>query len=91
MAGRGEGFGIVYLEALACGVPTVGSTADGSVDALRNGELGILVNPDDPADIERGILSALARPKHVEPGLTYFAYSSFQQRVHGMIDDCSPA
>ena len=91
MPGRGEGFGIVYLEALACGLPTVGSTLDGSVDALRNGELGILVNPDDPADIERGILAALARPKRVDPGLAYFSVARFEQRLHELLDRKLPA
>jgi glycosyltransferase involved in cell wall biosynthesis len=44
---KGEGFGIVYLEALACGKPTLGGDRDGAIDALCNGELGVLVNPDD--------------------------------------------
>jgi glycosyltransferase involved in cell wall biosynthesis len=44
---RGEGFGIVYLEALACGKPTLGGDRDGAIDALCQGELGVLVNPDD--------------------------------------------
>ena len=35
MPGRGEGFGIVYLEALACGVPVVASSLDASREAVR--------------------------------------------------------
>ena len=91
MPGRGEGFGIVYIEALACGLPTVGSLADGSVDALKNGELGILVDPDDAQDVKRGILAALQRPKAVSPGLDDFAYPAFQRRVHGIVDQWSAA
>jgi phosphatidylinositol alpha-1,6-mannosyltransferase len=60
MPGRGEGFGIVYLEALACGVPVVASQVDGSQEAVREGALGILVDPNDAEDIKRGILEALA-------------------------------
>ena len=35
-----EGFGIVYLEALACGVSVLAGNADGSADPLQNGKLG---------------------------------------------------
>lgn len=47
MPGKLEGFGIVYLEALACGRPVVAGNRDGARDALLDGQLGILVDPDD--------------------------------------------
>ena len=47
MPSKGEGFGIVFLEALGCGKPVVAGNKDGSVDAVLNGELGVLVDPDD--------------------------------------------
>ncbi len=37
-----EGFGIVYLEAAACGVPAIGTTNCGAEDAIRHGETGFL-------------------------------------------------
>jgi glycosyltransferase involved in cell wall biosynthesis len=87
MPGRGEGFGIVYLEAMACGVPVVASKADGSREALRNGELGILVDPDKPEEIKAGILEALKRPRGVVPdGLDYFSYSNFEKRCHEILN-----
>lgn len=86
MPGRGEGFGIVYLEALACGIPTVGSTLDGSRDALMDGRLGILVNPDDREDLMRGIRGALARPRGVVPeGLSEFSSQRYEERVHEIV------
>lgn len=45
MPSVGEGFGIVFLEALACGIPVLGGNLDGTVDALADGELGKLVDP----------------------------------------------
>lgn len=59
MPSKGEGFGIVYLEALACGKPVLGGNQDGALDALCNGELGALVNPDDVAEIASVITSIL--------------------------------
>ncbi|MBW4481619.1 MAG: glycosyltransferase [Tildeniella torsiva UHER 1998/13D] len=59
MPSKSEGFGIVYLEALACGKPTVGGNQDGAIDALCNGELGILVDPDDVAQIASRLIEIL--------------------------------
>jgi len=81
MPGRGEGFGIVYLEAMACGVPVVGSQFDGSQDALKNGQLGPLVNPDDPGSLQAGLLQALNARKHIPAGLQDFSWPAFTRRV----------
>ena len=87
MPGRGEGFGIVYLEALACGVPVVGSVLDGSRDALLDGRLGVLVDPNDRADLLRGIREALRRPKGEVPVLlSEFSEDRFVGRVHAILD-----
>ncbi len=81
MPGRGEGFGFVFLEALACGVPVVGSQLDGSREALRGGELGELADPNDPATIRACILRALGRPRGIPLGLSYFEWPQFLNRV----------
>jgi glycosyltransferase involved in cell wall biosynthesis len=82
-----EGFGFVFLEAMACGIPVVASKVDGSREAVREGELGILVNPSDPEEIKAGIFEALSRPKGLVPkGLEYFSYGNFEQRCHRIVD-----
>ena len=43
-----EGFGIAFLEAAACGIPSVGTNAGGIPDAVLDGETGMLVEPDSP-------------------------------------------
>jgi glycosyltransferase involved in cell wall biosynthesis len=58
---KGEGFGIVYLEALACGKPTLGGDRDGAIDALCHGELGVLVNPDDVSAIAKTAIEILQK------------------------------
>jgi glycosyltransferase involved in cell wall biosynthesis len=55
MPSRGEGFGIVFLEAMASGVPVLSGNLDGSVDALAGGALGLVVNPDDIAAVANGL------------------------------------
>jgi phosphatidyl-myo-inositol dimannoside synthase len=42
----GEGFGIVYLEAMACGTPAIGLDVGGVADAMADGALGACVTPD---------------------------------------------
>ena len=61
MPSKGEGFGIVYLEALACGKPVLAGNKDGSVDALLNGELGVLIDPDNVVEIAAALTAMLTR------------------------------
>ncbi|MGD9583387.1 MAG: glycosyltransferase family 4 protein [Lysobacterales bacterium] len=91
MPGRGEGFGFVFLEALACGVPAVGSVLDGSREALREGELGELVDPRDAQSVRDGIVSALRRPIGIPSGLTYFAWPNFCKRLRTAVAALLPA
>ncbi|VAW24701.1 hypothetical protein MNBD_BACTEROID04-1589, partial [hydrothermal vent metagenome] len=46
-----EGFGLVYLEANACGVPVVGSKDSGAEDAILDGKTGFLVYQNDSNSI----------------------------------------
>ena len=61
MPSKGEGFGIVFLEAVACGKPVVAGNKDGSVDAVLNGQIGALVDPDSVNDIGLALVQILAR------------------------------
>jgi phosphatidylinositol alpha-1,6-mannosyltransferase len=54
-----EGFGISFLEASASGLPVVAGNSGGVADAVRDGETGLLVNPDSPEDIARALKSLL--------------------------------
>jgi glycosyltransferase involved in cell wall biosynthesis len=66
MPSQGEGFGIVYLEALACGKPVLAGNKDGSRDAVAEGELGLLVDPENTAEIASEIIRVLRR-EHSHP------------------------
>ena len=86
MPGRGEGFGIVYLEALACGVPVVASSADASQEAVLGGELGVIVDPDDPSSVADGLRTALRRPNGVPDRLDHFSQGRFAERWRAVVD-----
>lgn len=81
MPSSGEGFGFVVLEALACGIPVVASNADGTREAVLDGKLGIVVDPDDPDALERAVLEVLQKPKGVPPGLAHFSPVQFTERL----------
>lgn len=59
MPSKGEGFGISFIEAAACGVPSIAGNKDGSTDALLNGELGTLIDPDDENELEEAIIELI--------------------------------
>ncbi|MGC4095642.1 MAG: glycosyltransferase [Nitrospira sp.] len=60
MPSTGEGFGIVFLEALASGKPVIAGNIDASAEALDMGRLGALVDPMAPVEVGNAIISALA-------------------------------
>jgi len=71
MAGRKtpgdvEGFGLVFLEANACGTPVVGARVGGVPDAIRDGETGLLVPPDDPGATAAAVTRLLTNPDLAE-------------------------
>lgn len=86
MPSRGEGFGFVLLEAMACGIPVIASTLDGGREAVREGELGILVDPGDQPQLIRAVVQALAAPRGAVPkGLEHFAFHNFESRAHELV------
>ena len=57
-----EGFGISLVEASACGLPVVAGDSGGIPDAVRDGETGFLVPPEEPAAFADAICRLLADP-----------------------------
>jgi len=58
-----EGFGIVFLEAAAAGVPQIAGRSGGSHEAVVDGETGLVVDrPGDPVAVRAAIVRLLADP-----------------------------
>lgn len=78
-----EGFGIVFLEALSCGLSVIAGNKDGSVDALLNGKLGKLVNPDNSNEILNAVNGLLKTPSDNYRDLINdnFGFDRFKKRI----------
>lgn len=94
MPSRGEGFGLVYLEAMAHGLPCVGSVHDAAREVISEGETGWLVDPDDTAGLARAVAELLkskeTRARMGESGrrrvARQFTYDRFRRDITRAID-----
>ena len=57
MPSRYESFGLVILEAMQYGLPTVGTNVGGIPEVIDNGKTGVLVPPDDPDALSNAIIN----------------------------------
>ena len=60
---RGEGFGLVYLEAMACGKPVIGGAHGGAPEVIEDGKTGYLVQHGDAVQLATSIETLLAHPE----------------------------
>jgi starch synthase len=62
MPTRAEPFGLVYVEALSCGVPVVATDIGALPDIVGDCETGLLVKPDDLRGLAAAIIALLDDP-----------------------------
>lgn len=92
-APRGEGFGIVFLEAMAHGKPVVGPNVGAPTEFIRDGEHGLLVDPLNPANIAEALVELLAHPERArqmgEAGRAWvqreYSYVVFRERLRKIL------
>ena len=65
LASYREGFGMVIVEAAGCGIPSLAYRIDGVVDAIVDGETGLLVSPRDTTELACAMLFMLENPDRV--------------------------
>jgi glycosyltransferase involved in cell wall biosynthesis len=85
MPSTGEGFGFVFLEAAACGLPVMGGSVDGSPDALGDGRIGLMVDPDDGDSLQSSLLRLLEMPKSVPSDLSRYEFKHFERQVTKLV------
>ncbi len=89
----GEGFGIVYIEAAACGRPIIASADGGAPETVLAGETGVLVDPRSPDAVARAIAYILRDPVRAdEMGkrgrqmvIQKFSYDVFSRKLRELI------
>ncbi|PYT99392.1 MAG: hypothetical protein DMG34_20490 [Acidobacteria bacterium] len=59
---KGEGFGLVYLEAMACGKPVIGGAHGGAPEVIDDGRTGYLVPHGDAVQLATAVETLLADP-----------------------------
>ncbi|MBF0290344.1 MAG: glycosyltransferase family 4 protein [SAR324 cluster bacterium] len=94
MPSMGEGFGLVYLEAMAHGLPCICSDVDAAREVVVHEETGFVVDPSNPFDLAERILQLLRHPElRFRMGnagkaryLTYFSQMVFQTRLQEVLN-----
>ena len=85
-----EGFGIVFIEAMYYGIPVIGGNADGTMDALKNGELGIAVTPGNVDAIKTAIQKVLGNKSSHLPDknllMENFSYTVYKERMRQLLE-----
>jgi glycosyltransferase involved in cell wall biosynthesis len=92
---EGEGFGLVYIEAGIAGLPVIGARGGGVEDAIEHGRTGLLVDPEDPNQLEHALVRLLTDEELAkrmgEEGRkraeTEFSYRAFADRICGVVDE----
>jgi glycosyltransferase involved in cell wall biosynthesis len=91
MPSKKEGFGIVFIEAMYYALPVIAGNKDGSVDALLNGKLGLLVNPDNDEEIFNSIQTIINNKALYSPDpallMGHFSFDVYKQQLTKILQE----
>ena len=86
MPSKQEGFGIVFVEAMACGVAVIAGNKDGSSDAVAYDQNNRLVNPDNVNQIKNAItelldITSINKEKLQKGTIERFGFDRFKKQL----------
>ena len=91
MPSKKEGFGIVFIEAMLYGLPVIAGNKDGSTDALLQGRLGVLIDPDNQEAITEAIKKVLLNPVAYRPNrqllMQHFGFDIYKQQLQTILEE----
>jgi len=91
---KGEGFGIVFLEAMAFGKPVIGPSYGAPQEIIRSGENGLLVDPEDASSVAEALVTLLSNREAArqmgEAGKEWvqrhYSYGIFREQLRQILD-----
>lgn len=93
MPSEKEGFGIVFIEAMYYNKPVIAGNKDGSVDALLNGRLGLLVNPESLEEVSCAITKMVNNKVEYLPNrqllMEHFSYPVYKEKWREVLEGLS--
>ena len=85
-----EGFGIVFIEAMYYGIPVIAGNKDGSTDALLNGKLGLLIEPNNALEIELAVKKIIENKNTYKPNhhllMANFGYEAYKSKLEEILE-----
>jgi glycosyltransferase involved in cell wall biosynthesis len=80
-----EGYGLVLLEALACGTPVIASRVGGVVEVLVSAEFGIMVSPDNSEKFAEAMLDAAGKSWNKNKLVAYAQANTWSIRAQRLL------
>jgi glycosyltransferase involved in cell wall biosynthesis len=91
MPSKKEGFGIVFIEAMFYGVPVIAGDEDGSVDALLNGKLGMLIPTENAKATESALQEIIYNTEKYIPDhkllMQHFGYEAYKRKLKTIVGE----
>ncbi|MXV52835.1 glycosyltransferase [Pedobacter sp. HMF7647] len=89
MPSEGEGFGISFIEAGACGTPSLAGNRDGSADAVIENQTGMLCDNRDPKSIEEitsKLLSRQLNPVDIQAAIfEKYGFEQYREKISDLL------